>query len=124
MNRSAALPCAGDGQASDAAFSYRYLGKSMPYQSPAFTIRPASWLGPDVFYIGVDDERGVLLRFDGDAWRACSSVTQVFEGGIVIARKNVDMIEAAERAITLGLDPIFLKQLEERRLDAKMRAAK
>lgn len=84
----------------------------MTYQPPHFTIRPASWLGPDVYYVGVDDERGVLLRLDGDVWRACSSATQVFEGGIFVARKNIDLIEAAERAVALGLDPLFLRQLE------------
>ncbi|WIW45357.1 hypothetical protein ML401_28490 [Bradyrhizobium sp. 62B] len=96
----------------------------MSYQTPSFTIRPASWLAPDVFYVGVDDERGVLLRLDRDVWRACSSPTQVFEGGIFVARKNVDLIEAAERAIALGLDSVLLKQLEEEKLEARLRAAK
>lgn len=57
-------------------------------------------------------------------WRACSSATQIFEGGVFVARKNVDLIEAAERAIALGLDPLLLKQLEEEHLDAKVKAAK
>ncbi|WFU23568.1 hypothetical protein QA649_37040 [Bradyrhizobium sp. CB1717] len=92
-------------------------------QIPTFTIRPASWLAPDVFYVGTDDERGVLLRLDGDVWRACSSAVQVFEGGISVAGKNVDLIEAAERAIALGLDSLLLKQLEEQRIEAKVRAA-
>lgn len=78
----------------------------MAYHPPAFTIRPASWLAADVFYVGVDDERGVLLRLDSDMWRACSPATQVFEGGVFVARKNVDLVEAAERAVALGLDSL------------------
>ncbi|MDA9433848.1 hypothetical protein XH88_19025 [Bradyrhizobium sp. CCBAU 51627] len=87
------------------------------------SIMPATWIGPDVFYVAADDERGVLLRLDNDVWRACSSVTQVFEGGIFVARKNIDLIEAGERALALGRGSVLLSQLEEERTAAKVRAA-
>jgi hypothetical protein len=88
------------------------------------SIMPVSWIGPGVFHVTSTAEVAVLVRLDHRGWHACSSKEEVFDGGAIVARGNVDLLEAAAKALAMAGVPTTLLKLQKERRAARMRAAK
>lgn len=87
------------------------------------SIRPMFGFGAATFEINSTDSLRVLLRRDGHGWKACSSVSEVFDGGSRVAGPDIDLLQAAKAALALATVPSRLLNLEEEERTARNRAA-
>jgi hypothetical protein len=88
------------------------------------SIMPVSWMGRDVFHVTSTSEVAVLMRLDHRGWHACSSKEEAFNGGAGVASGNVDLLEAAAKALAMTGVPERLLRLQKERRAARTRAAK